>query len=544
MRKWEQLFKPHILERGYDYYIDDAVDIVTKNGNTYMATVHGTEPYHVEIKMQNDTVKEMYCDCPYAQDMNNCKHMAAMLYEIEAIKQTEKDNEIANLKADFLIAINNKRKDELIDIMLKYADESFMLNALSETSEKAANFLSQKYEAEFDAIVERYSYEDGYIDYNHAYDFCDDMEGFLDDVLFSLTNKEQYMKAFDFVLYCVREFDLLQIDDSDGELSVIINILVDYLEDIIENGNNEEKERMHRTLKDYIYSNHYSVFYDMMEEIFVSEFDNNEHLEKALEYVDKQLDSTEYEWEFEDLLIKRLNIMERLEKSDEEIQAFIDKHRQYSNVRMYEINKHLNKSDYNSAITLLKESITIERADLSYRANGFALQLLDIYRKIENHSEYKSELKDFIFIHNQHNLEYINEYKALCSKTEWSQVLSKLLKSNSVDSCKLELLNQEKLYKELFNEIVHRGDIQLLDKYEKVLRKEFSLKIIEIYENYIRGAMNIANDRNQYRNVIKYLNTISTYPDGESISKSIAKEWKIKYSRRKAMLDELKKAGY
>ena len=25
----------------------------------------------------------MYCTCPYADDGNNCKHMAAVLYEIE-----------------------------------------------------------------------------------------------------------------------------------------------------------------------------------------------------------------------------------------------------------------------------------------------------------------------------------------------------------------------------------------------------------------------------------------------------------------------------
>ena len=56
MNDWKQLFKPHILERGYEYYRDNAVEEITKRGNTYFATVCGSEEYEVEITVKKDTV--------------------------------------------------------------------------------------------------------------------------------------------------------------------------------------------------------------------------------------------------------------------------------------------------------------------------------------------------------------------------------------------------------------------------------------------------------------------------------------------------------
>ena len=105
MNEWKQLFKPHILERGYKYFCDDAVDCITKNRGTYMATVHGSEGYHVQIRISKEKVKEMYCDCPYAE-IDNCKHMAAMLYELEVYRKNEIDLDDSKLKAEFTATVD------------------------------------------------------------------------------------------------------------------------------------------------------------------------------------------------------------------------------------------------------------------------------------------------------------------------------------------------------------------------------------------------------------------------------------------------------
>ena len=79
--EWETYFQKRILDRGYDYYFDDRVEDLRINSNRIKAVVNGTDFYHVEIKLNGNQIIGMSCDCPYAQDGHNCKHMAAVLYE-------------------------------------------------------------------------------------------------------------------------------------------------------------------------------------------------------------------------------------------------------------------------------------------------------------------------------------------------------------------------------------------------------------------------------------------------------------------------------
>ena len=82
----ERFVSEHILARGEMYYYDGAVQDLEKTEHGYHAVVEGTEDYEVDIEMEDKQICEMYCTCPYAADGNNCKHMAAVLYEIEEQK--------------------------------------------------------------------------------------------------------------------------------------------------------------------------------------------------------------------------------------------------------------------------------------------------------------------------------------------------------------------------------------------------------------------------------------------------------------------------
>lgn len=44
---FEELFDEKILKRGYNYYLEDSVHEVAKNGNNYEGLVYGTEIYEV-----------------------------------------------------------------------------------------------------------------------------------------------------------------------------------------------------------------------------------------------------------------------------------------------------------------------------------------------------------------------------------------------------------------------------------------------------------------------------------------------------------------
>lgn len=109
MNNWRDLFQDHILARGEMYFYDGAVQELHKTEHGYQAIVEGTEDYEVEIEIEEGEVCEMYCSCPYAEDGSHCKHMAAVLYEIE------EQDESGLLSEDACLEQQEKELEELIE---------------------------------------------------------------------------------------------------------------------------------------------------------------------------------------------------------------------------------------------------------------------------------------------------------------------------------------------------------------------------------------------------------------------------------------------
>ena len=81
--RWKQLFRPHILERGMEYYYAGCVESLEADEAEITAVVEGTEDYDVLIELDRGKVLDMECSCPYAEGGEHCKHMAAVLYAWE-----------------------------------------------------------------------------------------------------------------------------------------------------------------------------------------------------------------------------------------------------------------------------------------------------------------------------------------------------------------------------------------------------------------------------------------------------------------------------
>ena len=86
--KWEYLFSRTICERGRQYYINNKVTNPVVSGTKYHARVKGSQVYDVVIDLNDPDSPKLHCNCPYAVDGNRCKHMAAVLYEIESKMKT------------------------------------------------------------------------------------------------------------------------------------------------------------------------------------------------------------------------------------------------------------------------------------------------------------------------------------------------------------------------------------------------------------------------------------------------------------------------
>ena len=109
---------------------------------------------------------------------------------------------------------------------------------------------------------------------------------------------------------------------------------------------------------------------------------------------------------------------------------------------------------------------------------------------------------------------------------------------------KAELLDREKMYPELLAWLLTDRGGYLMDRYADKLVKRYPEEIRTFYLKQLRNQMNRADNRNRYRDVANRLKYLTQYIGGKTAAQKLADEWKYTYDRRRAMLDELKKAGY
>ena len=106
---FKKLFAPHILDRGYFYFIDNAVTRLKDKDGIITARVEGTTMY------DGTDIIDMECGCPYAEGGNNRKHMAAVIYAYTLKSQDNIEKIISKMKKEEL-------KEYLISDIIRYSE--------------------------------------------------------------------------------------------------------------------------------------------------------------------------------------------------------------------------------------------------------------------------------------------------------------------------------------------------------------------------------------------------------------------------------------
>ena len=119
MKSWQRRFAPDILERGIEYYRQGEVEELEKTDYGYSAVVYGIDVYDVDIIADDGELTEMTCTCPYAQEGNNCKHMAAVLAAIEELSSREERDSLTYEETSNVISF----EDEKIKMQERFLDE-------------------------------------------------------------------------------------------------------------------------------------------------------------------------------------------------------------------------------------------------------------------------------------------------------------------------------------------------------------------------------------------------------------------------------------
>lgn len=228
---WQEEFAFHILMRGKKYNEEGNVRRIQRCGDTYIATVEGTEDYDVEISVAEDGIEEMRCTCPYAQG-DNCKHMAAVLFALESEEIVIEELSLAKqpplvphvpMEMPWHEAIDQLPEAVVRKELLKKAEQSRLLQERLVVLYlgKLPEGRLQNWKASLQEKARDYADRRGRISGDDAWDFLYDLDDFLDAKLPLLFEIDAVIDAFQLiwiVMETALEWEVEDLDEGACEL--------------------------------------------------------------------------------------------------------------------------------------------------------------------------------------------------------------------------------------------------------------------------------------------------------------------------------------
>lgn len=554
--EWKRFFASHILDRGYDYYCEGAVEELEISGDFVRAEVIGSEVYEVEISLEDGEIGEMYCSCPYAEDGKNCKHMAAVLFEWEERKESglleepfagRKNGgdfrEEALFSRSCTAAARGKRAEAIrelvaeaeVSLMRSYLasvleeDEKRLLCFYALAGEKGTDEASVKeevacYKKQVDGVARRYLGPDAFIHYREANGFVSELEEILEEAADSLMEREQYRGVFALANEVFLLLGSVDIDDSDGETGMLSDRIYELWQELLERAGKAEKQEMFDWFTSHLDGSVADYLEENIEQILAEGFAEEEFagrktslIRERVEKARKKERGWSRDYELGKWAVRYLNFLKRQGAGREEQVNFCRECWESSSVRRYYTDLCVRAKDYGEALKTLDESIVLDR------------------------EAYVAQLWKLVLEDKAGDLELYRELKKQYSGEEWvmkrEELFPKLPSYASAD----KLYREEGLYDRLLAFVPERPGLSALQEYAGVLKKDYSEQLVQKYREELEKMAAFTGDRRKYQQLTLLLRELKKLPGGSRAAVEIADGWKVRYRNRPAMMDELRK---
>ena len=552
LKSWRRLFAQHILERGEAYFWEDAVEALDWDGEMLSATVRGTDSYHVEIFVNGGRIEDMSCTCPYAEDGQYCKHMAAVLFEFEerdivpVAEEKNQKSEQAESGGTLEALVNAMSEAEAKQLLLRLGREI----GAAETQIRliATGKVPQKQKKDWLSQIRRMHlhYEDrhGFIDYAHSADFTTALDRMLEEAVPMLLEASMPAEAFEIVCAAYEEASSAGMDD-DGGCDMLYESCAEYWREILSSADGTQLAEMHQWFLKNVQSNTGDT--DALRSVLFGEFRDETLLQKNLELLDRwiaELDGNSYQRYYLEVCLQyRLRTMEALSISPEEREAWMLQYYRIPFVRGVLIERAKEAGDWDEALRILRESLQID-CEYPGLTNEYSKQIIAILRRQGRIDALREALLTYVSEHSQRDLDYIRELKELTPPDNWEKLRETLLQTPGMQGMGEELLLEEGLYRALMDRLLRKDSIYLMDRYAPKLKDKFPEELLGFYLPKLRDSMRGASNRSRYTELCATLKQLQSYKGGREKANGLAEEWRQAYPRRRAMLEELKKAGF
>ena len=573
---WQKLFASHILERGYDYYCDGAVENIEIGRDDLRADVVRTEDYEVEISLNDGKVTDMYCSCPYAAGGNNCKHMAAVLYEwtadiMDEDEPEDTDNEDMDDDADAesmdlfepaVTVCDYKKKSAAVEKLVRSAErdivQAFLVSVLAEDKKLLLRFRNmvnkcatnedvEDYFEQIDEIADRYLGRDHFINYYQAYDFMLELEEIIDKDVRRMIDNGSHISAFHVMNHIFVLLGNVDMDDSGGEKSMLAEQIYQLWLELLVKVNAQDKRKMFIWFTTHMDGSVIDYLEEYIEQIIMEEFKEPEYEQDKLSFMEEMIEKAEKKdsgWSRDYAVgkwtVTYLRTLEEKNAPEDQLEEICKKYWNNSGVRRYYIDRYFEKKEYDRVLQVLDESIELDKA---YRGQvlEYNQKKKEIYRLQGNKSAYIEQLWKLVLEQSAGDLDIYKELKAQYSEKEWLIKREELFKKLPANAHIDRLYKEEKLYDRLLAYVLKSSGLYAVQTYENVLKKEYPKQILSKYQGEVNKMASCTGNRKHYADLVALLRRMKQIKGGSEIVETIVEEWKIKYRNRPAMMDELSK---
>lgn len=247
------------------------------------------------------------------------------------------------------------------------------------------------------------------------------------------------------------------------------------------------------------------------------------------------------EYKMEELLTCRFDLMKKLSLPKEELDAFLDQCTSYPNIRKLRVRQALDEGRADGAIRLLEEGKSADHDKRGLVAD-YSKWLMDLYEQQGQRDKLIAELEYHVFVLSSGGMEMLNRLKKACTPARWIEYRERYLSGQNYN--RLELMESEGLWDRLMEAVTAAGRLSVLDRYEAALKKRYPNEMLGAYACILTKEAVAVSDRKRYQELARYLKKLRNYPGGAERAAQLAEDWRTRYIRRRAMMEELRNAGF
>lgn len=566
-----------IIKRGKEYFNNDQVAFLeeTKKGH-WVANVIGKEEYNVEIQIgSKNSIKKKLCDCPYDYG-DVCKHVVAVLYAIleensDAIsKSTTKEQVQKTKKPSFDAFLSKIELKEYQDFIKYYSqvNKSFKDEFELYFSEKDESFdLEKKYVEIIKKTIKKHTSR-GFIDYSASNKLGKELDQYLD------TAKQYYAKnnfrdATLIYKILIKEVSAVfeYCDDSNGYVADCVEVAIDELNAMIKapvsfSFKETVADFLKEELQKKIYFDYGDFGYNLIQ-IYASFCVNMNKTEDFMEFIDaKILSAKNYDYDRIFFVQTKISFLSEIGRLDE-VQILTQQNLEIPEIRNVEIDRMLEKKDFETAKKLIEDGIKIAEAKnhsgtvFQFEKKLLAIAVLEKDIKLERYYSKKFALGQTL------DTSYYNQWKKTYSNNEWTQTIEEVIlgitkkinetvqknmfySSNYLNTNQLYCLGpiyiQESYWDRLLSLVQKQENLSTILSYYSHLIKIYPNELLDILIPVLEKEGDKNEGRSQYRDLANKMKSImNDFPNKKERIIAVVQKLRNKYPRRPAMQEEFNK---